>query len=460
MASSSSSGVAAPLATTQPSPSPSGIAAPDAVQPRTTTISSSSAGVAANVVYAPQAVVAARPVVPAKRSAAAASDGHKAQSIAMSKEKHEAIDQAIGAWYDTAVELSEDLSRRYGNKADYYLRRMFSGGASMQKARKPTAYNAWAHTLAKEKNQDAAPGEATNLLDLKCEHGEEYHALSRADKRELIASFEEERNSRKMGLRVNPRGRTQDVNNTCEKIEEMIVGLKCRVGIDGFYCIFKNNSEFQMRPRWFFTTPQLNRYLSGTIKKWDVEVIGGLGEAFAIAGCDLMAFLRNSKARGDWLKTEIRERINFLLVKITGKKTAVMQYKSYDKDIVLGYGVELVGWTHDVFACPSSLPSPIEPLQTLLQALDDGKCYFRRLDSAERAARQRAYNAKVASGAAPARAERSDKGKKRGKYQPRKKAVQSAVQDEEENGEGDGEETARAAKRRRRDDKARSSDED
>lgn len=43
-----------------------------------------------------------------------------------------------------------------------------------------------------------------------------------------------------------------------------------------------------MRPRWFFTSPQLNRYLSQTIKRWDVETIGGLGEAFSIAGCDLM----------------------------------------------------------------------------------------------------------------------------------------------------------------------------
>ena len=43
-----------------------------------------------------------------------------------------------------------------------------------------------------------------------------------------------------------------------------------------------------MRPRWYFTNPQLNRYLTGMIKRWDVENIGALGEAFSIAGCDLM----------------------------------------------------------------------------------------------------------------------------------------------------------------------------
>ena len=43
-----------------------------------------------------------------------------------------------------------------------------------------------------------------------------------------------------------------------------------------------------MRPRWYFTNPQLNRYLTGQIKRWDVESIGAFGEAFSIAGSDLM----------------------------------------------------------------------------------------------------------------------------------------------------------------------------
>ncbi len=82
-----------------------------------------------------------------------------------------------------------------------------------------------------------------------------------------------------------------------------------------------------MRPRWYFTAPQLNRYFTGSIKRWDVENIGALGEAFSIAGCDLMGvcwvlvipsghliaclsgYLRNAKSRADWVKTEIRDKI-------------------------------------------------------------------------------------------------------------------------------------------------------
>ncbi len=151
---------------------------------------------------------------------------------------------------------------------------------------------------------DAEPGEAKKLLELQREHLDEYHELSAAQKRELIESFKEDRDSRKMGLRVNPRGRQADANSTFEKIENLVsgisvayssspehaqlVGLKCRIGVEGFYCFFKNNSEFQMLPRWFFTSPQLNRYLTGTIKRWDVETIGSMGEAFSIAGSDIM----------------------------------------------------------------------------------------------------------------------------------------------------------------------------
>ena len=66
------------------------------------------------------------------------------------------------------------------------------------------------------------------------------------------------------------------------------MGLRCRAGVDAFLCVVRNNTEYPMRPRWYFTSPEINRYLTGAIKKWDVEVIGGLFEAFAIAGCDVM----------------------------------------------------------------------------------------------------------------------------------------------------------------------------
>ncbi|RDX41769.1 hypothetical protein OH76DRAFT_1489212 [Lentinus brumalis] len=393
--------------------------------------------VAPTVSYAPTAVVAAKPIAPTKRKAVGASAQDRANTAARTKEKEEAVGKELETWYEGCVALSGRLSEMYGKKPEYYLRLMFSGGYSMQKARGPNAYNAWTHQLAMEHNQeDADSGDATNLVDLAREHADEYAALTATEKRQLVKSFEDERDSRAMGVRVNPRGCKQDANAVFEKIEKMITGLKCRVGIDGFYCFFKNNSEYQMRPRWFFTTPQLDRYLGQTIKRWDVEMIGGLGEAFSIAGCDIMSFLRTSRARCDWLKSEIRDKITIMLVKITGQKNIVMQYKTYDKDIVIERGVELVGWTHEVFTCPSSLPNALEPLQKLLQAIDDGQCHFKRLSHSE-----------VAAGEVAGRKERVDKGKRRGKYRPRKKPAAQQNEDEEH---GDGGEGSRPRKRLRK----------
>ncbi len=111
----------------------------------------------------------------------------------------------------------------------------------------------------------------------------------------------------------------------------------------------------------------------------------------------------------------------FRPVKITGNKKVIMQYKSYEKDIVLHYAVELIGWSEGLpFACPSSLPTTLEPLQQLLQAIDDGHCHFRRLSKSELTARREAFNKKVAEGNVPARATRKDKGTKRKSYRRRK----------------------------------------
>ena len=49
-----------------------------------------------------------------------------------------------------------------------------------------------------------------------------------------------------------------------------------------------------MEPRWYFTGEHINRYLSGAIKRWDIETIGALMEAFAIAGGEVMGMLPSS----------------------------------------------------------------------------------------------------------------------------------------------------------------------
>ncbi|OCH84194.1 hypothetical protein OBBRIDRAFT_839892 [Obba rivulosa] len=176
-----------------------------------------------------------------------------------------------------------------------------------------------------------------------------------------------------------------------------------------------------MPPQWFITTSELNRYLRGAIRKgWDPEHIRCLAEAFAVAGCDFTSFLHTSKAKADWIKGEIRDKINTMLVEITGNLKAIMNYVNYEKDIVLRYGIELQGWTHEKFVNPSDLSMSLPPLEKLHAAIKSGDCPY--------------YN-KLEEGSVPQRKKRKDAGKPRGSH---------AKKDDEDNQTGE-----RPAKRAR-----------
>ena len=76
---------------------------------------------------------------------------------------------------------------------------------------------------------------------------------------------------------------------TAHQNSTKLCGLKLRCGIEAFFCIVRNNTEYHMNPRWFFTNPSMNRYLTGAMRKWDVEDIGTRLEAFSIAGCNMLS---------------------------------------------------------------------------------------------------------------------------------------------------------------------------
>ena len=103
-----------------------------------------------------------------------------------------------------------------------------------------------------------------------------------------------------------------------------------------------------------------------------------------------------------WLTYEIQHKIDTLLsenltlislrlaltsfsyiAQKTGFPDATMEYRNYERAILIRFGVALVGWTHELWASPSELPLDVEPLETLLEAVNTGRCYFRRLSAEE-----------------------------------------------------------------------------
>ncbi|OBZ76607.1 hypothetical protein A0H81_03870 [Grifola frondosa] len=248
---------------------------------------------------------------------------------------------------------------------------MFSSASKTQSARRPNAYNAWSHHISKEASDD---GGAPFLLDLQKENIDDCRGLTSEEKEFLIEELEEERESWMKGVRLSQRGRMQNVNNVCNKMDELLDGLKHRAGIQGFYCLFRSTPDFNMAPRWFFTTDDIDMYLRTTIKKgWDTDNIA----------------------------------------EITGNRKAVMNYVNYEREIILCYGIKLVGWTADKWVNPSDLSNAIAPLQKLLKALEDGSCHFERMPPAELVEQQERYDQSMEAGLVTARKVRKNLGKKR-----------------------------------------------
>lgn len=117
---------------------------------------------------------------------------------------------------------------------------------------------------------------------------------------------------------------------------------------------------------------------------------------------------------------------------ITKDASAKMSYKKYEADIVLKYGVELQGWTHSTWTCPSKLSTSLPPLRTLLDALISDQCCFVRLSKTEHAARKTEYNGKVRAGEIVPRKKRSDAGKSHGKRKKSKSKLSAASSSDEE----------------------------
>ncbi|KAI9065182.1 hypothetical protein FKP32DRAFT_1671419 [Trametes sanguinea] len=354
--------------------------------------------------------IVARPIAPReRRSAPSQTREQRLEAAATRRVREEQIDKEIMAWYDATQALAKDLSNRFpGKKADYYLNIMFSGALKQGKTREPSAFNAWLHLRAKE-NADGS----VNIAQLSDNDLEEYHQLSQEEKQALKAELMEERNSRQFGVRLDQRGRTQDVSHVCNKIEEMLTGLQSRAGVEAFYCVVRNTPDFSLKPRWWFSSAPLDEFLRGTIRGFQPERIGVLAEAFAIAGPDYLSHLKNTEQKAAFLKSEIRDLVGDALVQASGDTAATMSYVNFRRDIELRYGITIDGWCHTQFCTPSKMSSAIAPLEALRDALRDGTCKFVPLTHAKKLELQREYDDLQASGAQPKRKQRSDAGKKR-----------------------------------------------
>ncbi|KAJ7102690.1 hypothetical protein C8R43DRAFT_963918 [Mycena crocata] len=214
--------------------------------------------------------------------------------------KQAKIAEAVDEWRDYTFAKADELAEQFDMKPHYFLDIFFQGGAKMvHHQEKVNAYNAFKAERAAENRE---LGVAMKVPELHAAIIDDYNNLTDEQKDALCDRHRETRIQNLTLRRETPRGKIQDVAN-------VFSGLAKRVGIQGMFCIVRDNTDFHMVPRWYFTSAELERYMPiATCKTWDTGEVGMKLEAFAIAGLDPANLLRNSKQKADWLKMQIRDR--------------------------------------------------------------------------------------------------------------------------------------------------------
>jgi hypothetical protein len=124
-----------------------------------------------------------------------------------------------------------------------------------------------------------------------------------------------------------------------------------------------------------------------------------------------------------------------LVGEVSGVPDARIGWTWFEEDIVQRYGVKLVGWTAGKDPVdPSNLSTSQSVIRTLLTAIRNGECCFKKLGPTEAAERRKKWEEDIAAGRVTAkhRASRCDAG------QPRKRVRDDSDNDSDDNdGEAD-----------------------
>ncbi|KAJ7691945.1 hypothetical protein B0H17DRAFT_934493 [Mycena rosella] len=204
------------------------------------------------------------------------------------KLKQEQIDTTVGEWFAYTYAKATELAERFGRTQRHFLNTFFQGSAHMvHHQENVNAYNAFKSEKAAKCREQGEPKAAPELHR---DFHAEYTALTEEEKQEYVDRFIDTR-SREVKIRkATPRGRIQDLANTVRNMQLLMVGLGHRVGIEGFFCIVRNNADFNTKPQWYFTFPELESYMQiACRKRWDTAETGMKIEAFAIAGCNVLS---------------------------------------------------------------------------------------------------------------------------------------------------------------------------
>ena len=103
------------------------------------------------VTIAPTVVKRAKPIQPTRQGRPTSTKEQRTAAAERRKTCDRIVQDAFDEFWEYTNQKAEDLADKCGNKKEYYLCLMFSGGVDKMKERRPNAYNAWAHQLMNDK---------------------------------------------------------------------------------------------------------------------------------------------------------------------------------------------------------------------------------------------------------------------------------------------------------------------
>ncbi|KAJ7165244.1 hypothetical protein C8R46DRAFT_1220376 [Mycena filopes] len=313
------------------------------------------------------------------------------------------------AWEKELAEFEAEVDKRAGemakthNKTYSEVRKALRGVTTMAKEHAQNVQHAKVWALSKEINKDRPRGErlrAHEVAKLTKTHPP-FMNMTQEEERLLLDEYEEEREKKDVGVRLNDAAAAKDVTAFTKRVDHELNNLQKRTGAIRCLLIGRSDVSDTLLPACvgpedgmcFF--PLIMRTTNNDFAtKWDHFTVNR----------DRITLDANFNELCKTCTSMISEGFE----RATGSKT-VIKYVEYDK-LVLKHGVELVGWPESVpFKSPSDL-NRIELLRPLYDALMNDSCRWEKMSEV----RKTEHAAAVASKPAKAKTMEGSGKRKRG----------------------------------------------
>ncbi|EPQ49804.1 hypothetical protein GLOTRDRAFT_141658, partial [Gloeophyllum trabeum ATCC 11539] len=240
----------------------------------------------------------------------------------------------------------------------------------------------------------------------------EYHALSAAEKKELVEEFKAHKVREAKGHRVSSKSRANDIAYVTSTCVNELDNMRARTGAESILLVVRGTTDISTKPR-FYATEGVNSFIN-TCLKMDIGDIMSKLEGFALTG--LQGAAQNHKERANATRGNVRESIVKKLSEATGITKPVMVWTN-KYELSFKYKVALDGWpAHIPFGNLSSVVRSLPHYEELLRLCENDTIMFRRLseDEVEELRKERDGRINAGEDAPPApKKARADKGTKR-----------------------------------------------